>query len=514
MGAGSFNIDEYETQAKAAVISENAGFQATSMKEAFNPANVTTRFSKRGPFNHFKDPITILVGLDVTGSMDVIPKALLTGKLGSLMVDLQNEFNRPNENLQLSFAGIGDAKSDEAPLQVTHFESDNRFAQHLPKIWLEGHGGANGGESYNLLWWYAANKTHLNYAQHDGRKGILITIGDDNVHPNLTAFEIQMWLDPHYDGGDISNEVLLQTVREQYDVYHIVVTDGHAYGYDYLQSANKTAAQKTTEAEQWRGLLGPDHVIDTVADGVADVIADIVKRHRPAHEADMATLTPEEWKVETLSNLTNEQWQDVLSYTLCPLSREYMRHPVVWGDSKRAYKKQAVLDYVSEHHRDPITQEAVRSLLVKPNMNIAQVCMDYQTYFDALPDERKAHLIDLTLSTDAAEHIERGSTSSTLFSTGASTSAAPQASIAQATPDTDDTKALLCPISLEIMTDPVILAGTGQTYDRESIVAWLANNNTDPSTNTVLTEAGKALIPNYALKSLCDSARANAMGTP
>ncbi|KAK4767983.1 hypothetical protein SAY87_003124 [Trapa incisa] len=58
----------------------------------------------------------------------------------------------------------------------------------------------------------------------------------------------------------------------------------------------------------------------------------------------------------------------------------------------------------------------------------------------------------------------------------------------------------LCPITLEIMTDPVIVA-SGQTYERESIQKWLdSNNRTCPKTRQPLVHL--SLAPNYALKNL------------
>ncbi|KAG6570980.1 U-box domain-containing protein 15 [Cucurbita argyrosperma subsp. argyrosperma] len=58
----------------------------------------------------------------------------------------------------------------------------------------------------------------------------------------------------------------------------------------------------------------------------------------------------------------------------------------------------------------------------------------------------------------------------------------------------------LCPISLEVMTDPVIVA-TGQTYDRDSIQTWLnSNHQTCPKTGQTLVHL--SLAPNYALKNL------------
>uniref|UniRef100_A0A0C9S7I6 RING-type E3 ubiquitin transferase n=1 Tax=Wollemia nobilis TaxID=56998 RepID=A0A0C9S7I6_9CONI len=57
-----------------------------------------------------------------------------------------------------------------------------------------------------------------------------------------------------------------------------------------------------------------------------------------------------------------------------------------------------------------------------------------------------------------------------------------------------------CPISLELMSDPVILC-TGQTYDRSSIQRWLeAGKRICPNTTMPLNDT--KLIPNYALRSL------------
>ncbi|XP_015881290.3 U-box domain-containing protein 14 [Ziziphus jujuba] len=57
-----------------------------------------------------------------------------------------------------------------------------------------------------------------------------------------------------------------------------------------------------------------------------------------------------------------------------------------------------------------------------------------------------------------------------------------------------------CPISLELMTDPVIVS-TGQTYERSCIQKWLeAGHKTCPKTQQSLMHT--ALTPNYVLKSL------------
>lgn len=57
-----------------------------------------------------------------------------------------------------------------------------------------------------------------------------------------------------------------------------------------------------------------------------------------------------------------------------------------------------------------------------------------------------------------------------------------------------------CPISLELMRDPVTVS-TGQTYDRASIESWVATGNTTcPVTRAALADF--TLIPNHTLRRL------------
>ena len=57
----------------------------------------------------------------------------------------------------------------------------------------------------------------------------------------------------------------------------------------------------------------------------------------------------------------------------------------------------------------------------------------------------------------------------------------------------------LCPITLDVMKDPVV-AMDGHTYERSSITKWFANHGTSPKTNEELTR--KKLVPNHALRAM------------
>ncbi|XP_051227066.1 U-box domain-containing protein 16 [Lolium perenne] len=92
-------------------------------------------------------------------------------------------------------------------------------------------------------------------------------------------------------------------------------------------------------------------------------------------------------------------------------------------------------------------------------------------------------------------------------------SATPRPSSSDSKPDSDSTDAdgdleespappmdLRCPISLDLMRDPVV-AASGQTYDRESIDRWFnSGKSTCPKTGQVLTSLD--LVPNKSLKNL------------
>lgn len=63
------------------------------------------------------------------------------------------------------------------------------------------------------------------------------------------------------------------------------------------------------------------------------------------------------------------------------------------------------------------------------------------------------------------------------------------------TPDPPDH--LLCPITRELLRDPVVCAD-GHTYEREAIETWLQSSDTSPLTNCVLPH--RDLVRNHALR--------------
>lgn len=67
--------------------------------------------------------------------------------------------------------------------------------------------------------------------------------------------------------------------------------------------------------------------------------------------------------------------------------------------------------------------------------------------------------------------------------------------------------ALSCPLSGEIMNDPVILVSSGVSYERSAIQDWIRQYATDPASDEPLTDV--RLIENPCLKSLIQAVVAN-----
>lgn len=67
--------------------------------------------------------------------------------------------------------------------------------------------------------------------------------------------------------------------------------------------------------------------------------------------------------------------------------------------------------------------------------------------------------------------------------------------MAQSPPD-----AICCPITQEVVHEPVLLVGDGHTYERAAITEWLRDHNTSPLTNQILDDL--TLVPNHAVKKM------------
>lgn len=199
-------------------------FHKSSLDDSLNPR----LFSIRECVNSEEHPntIPIILALDVTGSMGSSCKETAEA-LGVIMTDLYKKYN----DIEFCIMGIGDLAYDEAPIQMSQFESDIRIAEALDKIFMEHGGGGNAYESYTAAWYMGLRRTSLDRVTKDGKKGIIITMGDEPLNPYLPKDQLNYAIKGS-EQGDIDTKQLYKEASEKFDIYHIAVKDGHnLYGY-------------------------------------------------------------------------------------------------------------------------------------------------------------------------------------------------------------------------------------------------------------------------------------------
>lgn len=197
MGGGNWDATSYSTTraTRKATGADPFAYTATAKRtgkihDDLDPSKLNT-FDKRVRecFDSDDHPATtpIAIMFDVTGSMGGIPR-LLQDKLTNLFGLLLRKGYC--EDPQVLVGGIGDANSDRFPLQVSQFEADNRIDAALENIILEGAGGGQSAESYELAFWFLGNLIDLDSVTKRGRKGYLFVIGDEHAYPEVKPSQV------------------------------------------------------------------------------------------------------------------------------------------------------------------------------------------------------------------------------------------------------------------------------------------------------------------------------------
>src|SRR5262249_16946085 len=133
--------------------------------------------------------VAIAFALDVTGSMGEIPELLARRELPTFMKALLDGGVR---DPQVLFLAIGDANTDRASLQVGQFESSEReMDQWLTWTYLEGGGGGQGKESYELGLYFLARHTDIDCARKRRKRGYVFMTGDENYYPLVSRLQVE-----------------------------------------------------------------------------------------------------------------------------------------------------------------------------------------------------------------------------------------------------------------------------------------------------------------------------------
>ena len=247
MGNGNYSIAAHEALLRNRTnIPVEEVFQQTQCHPLMNPKGVKVRESRDGA-DH-PESQGIVFALDVSGSMGEIPKVMATEQLPNFMkVMMDCKVKDP----QVLFLALGNATSDEAPLQVGQFESTAELMDKwLTWTYLEGHGGGE-GESYDLAFYFLATHTEMDCMVKRNKRGYLFMTGDETPFPALSRHIVEGIIGDKLD-EDIPIEEVIAELQKSYIPFFII--------------PDQTRARRCER--RWRDLLG-DNVL--VLNGPADV---------------------------------------------------------------------------------------------------------------------------------------------------------------------------------------------------------------------------------------------------
>ena len=260
MGGSSF--DDYKSVAKDHSSSSSGMSYSAAAEEKFQQVkSVKKSFLVKNREIVSETDNTVIACLDDTGSMGDAAKVIL-GKVK--MFSGQIIRNQYLDNYSIGFCAVGDADCDQVALQATNLfkprakKSDKDYLEEaLGHIWLEGGGGGDHRESYELAAYYYAKHCKVN----PNGKNYFFFICDENFKTQLDKEYIKDIV------GDtvkqpMSPHEIFSELKEKFEVFLIHVT--------YWQAAHDRIIVK-----DWKKELG-DHRVIELPDNDKESVVDLM----------------------------------------------------------------------------------------------------------------------------------------------------------------------------------------------------------------------------------------------
>lgn len=232
MGSGAWTSDDYEAFAKSrgrVVDSSGAVAGSYNNQDIFRSRDISAALNPRGVIRECCDSpehpatVPVILALDVTGSMGKAAVEVAM-KLNVIMTNLYDQV----KDVEFMIMGIGDMACNKRPLQMPQFESDIRIADQLEQLYFEFGGGGNGWESYSLAWYAGLHHTRLDCWQR-GKKGIIITMGDEMLNPYIPVRGMMTSMQSVLGGKidkDIDTASLYAEASKMFEIFHLHIQEG------------------------------------------------------------------------------------------------------------------------------------------------------------------------------------------------------------------------------------------------------------------------------------------------
>ena len=221
----------------------SGGTSSSSAKEALDRRYMDTETSpnKRKVSSGAESPIVL--ALDVTGSNIEFARIVYDK---APMFYGQIEQTGYLKDFDVCFAAVGDAYSDSAPLQVCDFQKGIALDDWLKKLYLEGNGGGQQTESYELAAYYFGKHCSMPNA----KTPYMFFIADEAPYPQAEK-EIIRKVAGTSERGDIDSNKVFSDLFTKFNGNVYVIQNGYggrAWGSD-----------SDRIRREWLSYIGSDH---------------------------------------------------------------------------------------------------------------------------------------------------------------------------------------------------------------------------------------------------------------
>lgn len=225
----------------------------------------------------------LVIASDVTGSMGEFPGVMFS-KLPYLELEAKEYLG---DDLEICFAAVGDVFSDKYPLQVRPFAKGTDLKVKLEELVIEGGGGSQYRESYDVAAMYFAR----NCKMPNAIKPLMIFIGDEGLYDDFDKELGEKWARTGIEGR-LRVEEVIHELKSKFTVYLV----RKPYG-SVVRNRNEMSDLDLKIQMQWERLLGEDHVcLLPEANRIVDVIFGILAKETGRIEYFTKELTERQLK--------------------------------------------------------------------------------------------------------------------------------------------------------------------------------------------------------------------------
>ncbi len=285
MGGSSYDRDVYGNSSNSGWGSSYSSFGASSLSASkLNRTTLDDSLKPNGKILESKTKTPIIVMLDVTGS-NIEFARVVYDKLPMFYGQIEQKGYL--KDFDISFCAVGDAYSDKYPLQIGDFAKGIELDSWIEKIVLEGAGGGQQMESYELAAYYLYKNTKF----APGSTPIIFFIGDESPYSEVNkaqANELGIECD---ENCTVPFKLLRKKVND--NVYMLL---------------NKYNGNRFEDCitSTWQNLLAPEHVVKIMEEkSIVDLMLGIISMFSSVR-------TLETYKVDMLERgQTQERIADV-----------------------------------------------------------------------------------------------------------------------------------------------------------------------------------------------------------